>query len=108
MSEPFRRQSWGENNYETDPVELEPLSDAARAAIPLIQACDGFGPLHIVVADGNVEDGNLDFCETDACLGVHGRDLIDCERACLSALRALPYEQRESAWHAAAYGWENK
>lgn len=69
-------------------LELEtPLEHVAR----LLQACDPFGPLHIVVGDCNLEDRHLAWCEAN------GR-LNETEQRCVAALRALSLGNRYLAY----------
>ena len=96
MSEPYTYDSWVTGREEVLPHP----STEAIATIRLILACDEYGPLHITVSDGNVADNHLTFCAEQPNLG-------HADLTCLAALRALPYEQREAAWHAAAYGQVN-
>lgn len=99
MADLFEYEDWETEQLLPLPV----MTPEARAVRPLIDACDDAGPLHIIVADGNVADEHLDWCEK----GPYGRELYDNERELIAALRALPYPQREAAWHSVAYGWEN-
>lgn len=96
MSEPFTFEHW-------DTGEELPLPYPTRAAFlvarKIMRANDG-GPLHIIVADGNVADSHIEFCE--------GQSPSLSERQLLAELRALTYEQREAAWHYASYAWLNE
>lgn len=60
----------------------------------LLENVDGFGVMHIVVEDGNMDDGNLYFVETE--MAKHGAS--DDERELLALLRTMTVEEREDAW----------
>ena len=63
---------------------------AALSLVPLLAGVSPFGGLHIVVADWNIEDDNLEWCmERD--------DLSDAEKLAAKAMLALSVEQRAAA-----------
>lgn len=55
----------------------------------LIKAADPFGPLHIAIDDGNVDDTSLAFCERQ------GLDTLETE--IVRRLKLLSFEDREAA-----------
>lgn len=59
--------------------------------IRLFREVDPFGPLHLVVCDGNVEDDHIDYC-------LEGPDASDTERAFGLALKNLEVSRREHLW----------
>ena len=71
---------------------------AILRAANALNRCDEFGPLHIVVADGNINDDCLDFCASPKALNVGRYALRDAEIDCLQKLRALNEDERERAW----------
>lgn len=79
-----------------EPVEAE----AGLAAAKLIYAVhrhvggQAGGHLHICIDDGNMRDGDLDFCEGLIAKNKYGypKAQIKTEKACLDALRAIKRE----------------
>lgn len=71
-------------------------SSKTKLAIALLMHdnVDPFGPMHIVVADGNMDDGNLDFCEAE--MRKCGASIEEWEL--LSVLRGMSVEKRDEAW----------
>ena len=65
----------------------EPILRAAK----IMAAYDPFGPLHIVVDDGNVDDEWLDSCAANPAL-------TDADREILALLKSMTVEERERAW----------
>jgi hypothetical protein len=66
----------------------------------LLESVDHFGPLHIVVGDGNMDDSSVAFCE-----GVMDREGgAPEERELIGLLKAIPVEEREELWGLHVYG----
>lgn len=57
----------------------------------LFREINEFGPLHIIVADGNIDDHHLDACTPKTAE----------EAELISLLRKLDVEQRDQAWEQA-------
>lgn len=68
-----------------------------KRAAELMRSVDEFGPLHIIVGDGNVEDRHLAMCEPDAT--------TDDERELLKLLKAMTLDARDKLWDTA---WESQ
>ena len=66
------------------------------AAANLMDTVNHYGPLHVVVDDGNLEDGSLDFCAEYAKR--EALFLTRDETALLALLRAMPMADREIAY----------
>lgn len=65
-------------------------TEAAKALGVRLRDINEFGGCHIVVSDWNLDDDNIDFCMTYATT-------TDAEREVLTALKALPEDQRYAA-----------
>jgi len=61
---------------------------------------DEFGALHIVVADGNLEDAHIQSCLDDPC-----EPLTDSDRALARDLLAMTEADREAAYDLAFNAW---
>lgn len=61
------------------------------------EAMDPWGPLHIIVSDGNLEDSHITFCEYE-------EGITEAERAFCKKLRAMSEDEREASWDAWVYG----
>ena len=61
-----------------------------------LYAHDEFGAMHIVVSDGNVDDGNI--C---ACLDRPAEPLTDADKALATDLLAMDEDDRFAAWELA-------
>jgi hypothetical protein len=64
-----------------------------RRAAELMRSVDEFGPLHIIVGDGNVDDCHLAMCEPGAA--------TDDERELLKLLKAMTLDARDTVWDTA-------
>ena len=64
-------------------------------AFELWRAVDEFGPLHIIVSDGNIDDCHIEMCEKNR---YDERELTDDERELLALLKAMTIDARESLW----------
>ena len=82
-----------ENLVETQRERLAPAIAAIRAL------GDEAGHLHIVLDDGNYEDGDMSFCEGYNAQNLHEMtdDQLVLERSCLTALWPLTPYEREMA-----------
>lgn len=60
----------------------------------MFRDADEFGALHIIVSDGNVDDGNLDYC-------AQHHELTERDKLLLDALRSVTEAEREDAWYMA-------
>lgn len=78
--------------------------------VRLFRVVDGFGPLHIIVEDGNVDDDDdhLDFCEFELNRRATALPLASpapgealLEWALIAMLRAMSVEAREILWQVA-------
>jgi hypothetical protein len=69
---------------------------AIVVAASLMDEVDHYGALHVVVDDGNLEDGSLDFCVEYAEREDVG--LTRAERALLALLRTMRMADREIAY----------
>jgi len=74
--------------------------NAQGRAVELMEVVDDFGVMHIVVGDGNVEDGNLAFVEKQ----METEGATAEERELIDLLKAMTVETRENVWTAYAYG----
>lgn len=74
------------------------MTDRQRAK-HLLDTLDQFGPLHIIVGDGNLEDGDIAFCEKEP--GLSGEEL-----EFLRLLKAMPIDERYDLW-VELYPWED-
>lgn len=77
-----------------DDEEFEEPTNAYLKAVPLIKSAydagEGFGALHIILEDGNIETHHIASCIKDKDITPHGLD-------CAIALLALSEEQRMTA-----------
>lgn len=78
------------------------LSDQARYLARLLPEASDAGPLHIVVADWNLEDHNIKFCfdEAEKALNAtnpYERSQAQIGRTICVIMSALPIEQRHAA-----------
>ncbi len=69
------------------------MSALMKRAAELMRSVDEFGPLHIVVGDGNVDDNHLAMCEPYA--------ETDDERELLKLLKAMTVDARDKLWETA-------
>ena len=90
----FTYEEWGTEELRIIPY---PTSEAFLVARQMLHA-DANGPLHIIVADGNLEDFHLNMCFEKAS---------PSERRLIDEIRKLSNPQRQAAWHYAAYGQLN-
>ncbi len=61
---------------------------------------NSYGPMHIAVEDGNMDDGNLDFVEEQMKIG----GASDEEWELLRLLRQMHEDDRNLAWESAPHG----
>ena len=64
--------------------------EEAKALGVRLREIDEFGGCHIVVSDWNLDDENIDFCTAYPTT-------TDAEREVMTALKALPEDQRYAA-----------
>lgn len=62
--------------------------------ITLLREHDEVGAMHIVVSDGNMDDGNIAHCLAQP-------DATDADRRLAAILLAMPEEARDAAWEEA-------
>lgn len=67
-----------------------------RRAVEGFKTSDDYGPLHIVIADGNVEDEWLESCKQSD--PVFDRETNKEEIEFLDLLKSLPYSMRYAAY----------
>lgn len=65
-----------------------------RQLADLFRQQDGFGALHIIVEDGNVQDEHLDYCEQQ-------EDVTEADKAFIEHLRTFTADERDEAWEIA-------
>jgi hypothetical protein len=63
------------------------VTDAVRKWAPVFAETNGWGAMHIVIEDWNLEDGNLEFCRT--C-----EDVTPAEIELIDAMQAMSWEER--------------
>jgi hypothetical protein len=73
------------------------MSELMKRAADLMRSVDEFGPLHIIVGDGNVDDIHLEMC-------VRLAETED-ERELLRLLKAMTVDARDELWETA---WESQ
>lgn len=59
--------------------------------------CDDFGPLHIIVGDGNLDDEDIEFCRSSP-----HRPLTEHEQVFLTALAQMTSAERHIAFEMTA------
>jgi hypothetical protein len=69
------------------------MSALMKRAAELMRSVDEFGPLHIIVGDGNVDDCHLVMCEPGA--------VTEDERELLKLLKAMTVDARDKLWETA-------
>lgn len=81
-----------------------PITEASLAmprAVYLINEVDEFGPMHIAVSDGNMDDSHLDFIQRE----MDAKGATNLEHELMKLLRSMSVEQREQAWEYAEQGY---
>jgi hypothetical protein len=68
------------------------VTDAVRKLAPKFQAADGWGPLHVVVEDWNLDDNNLECCRS--CITSVDLETYKDEIALIEAMQAMTWEER--------------
>jgi hypothetical protein len=63
------------------------VTEAVKRWAPVFAETNGFGAMHVVIEDWNLEDGNLEFCR--ACDGVTPREI-----ELIDAIQAMTWEER--------------
>ncbi len=64
------------------------VPELVQRAAELMRSVDEFGPLHIIVADGNIEDCHIEMCEAKTA----------DEKELLTLLRGMTADARENLW----------
>lgn len=72
------------------------MNKLMERAAELMRTVDEFGPLHIIVADGNLDDCHLEMCRPHA--------ETDDERELLILLKVMTVDARDALWETA---WES-
>ncbi len=78
------------------------LNDRTRYCAAILRACSDGGNLHIIVADFNLNDDDIDFCDKEVAKAEHSTAVEEIlkaaiERTALKLLKPMTIEERASA-----------
>lgn len=91
------RECW--EDFGRAKVDTPRVREAAVAIGEVYGYDDDGWHLYTIIADWNLDNGNLDWCGWAIAKNVNhaGREQLECEARCLALLRSLTLDERASA-----------